>query len=124
MGFDQVDDPVEQDEPHADVRVGGEKFVNDWCDVQLAEHDRRGNRKLSPRRAILAGHCALRIVQFVEDAPGGRDIGRPLFGQLQSAAGPDQQLCSKPADRLPPSTAANNVRIASNRSIQPSIFRK
>ena len=42
--LDQIDDPIGQDEPDSDLRIGCKEFVNDWRHVQRAKRDRRCNQ--------------------------------------------------------------------------------
>ena len=107
MRLDQIDHLVGQHQPDRHIGIGGEEGVDDRRDVELAEHDRRGDQQFAARGAILAARGALGIPEIVEQPPGDRDERLAGLGQDQLAAGAHEQLRAEmrlqvrhaPADR-------------------------
>jgi hypothetical protein len=92
MVVDQVHDGVRQNEPDVHIGVGPQELQHDRQDVQLAEHDRRGDQQFAARRPVLAGRGALGFFQIVQDAAARLDEGLAGIGQQQLAAGAHDHL--------------------------------
>jgi hypothetical protein len=96
--------------------------------MKLAKHDRRGHAQVPPGFPILAARRAFGFREGVEDAPrcgyknlaGFRNltpsrVSRSDIRRVTVGRGVDRARDA--AERLPPSTAASRVRMASKRSI-------
>ena len=95
---DEIDHPVDQHHLHVDFTVGLQEFGHHGDDVQTAEHDRRGEDQLAPRRTVFARRRALGLGDVIEDAPAGSKYCRPVSvsdtRRVERARSCTPRLCS------------------------------
>ena len=60
--------------------------------MACAEFDRHGDRQFAARRAIFARCAPFGLVQVGDDPTRGLDIVAPGVGELDVAAGPDEEI--------------------------------
>jgi len=58
MALDQVDHLIRQHQPDRHLGIGVQKGMDDRRDMELAEHDRRGDEQFAARGAIFAARSA------------------------------------------------------------------
>ena len=85
--FDQIDDPIDEEQPVGDAREGIEKRDHDGDDMENSEHRRCGDRDLSPRLAVLPGKGELHRFKLGEDATAGFEIVTAWLGEREMPRG-------------------------------------
>ena len=69
MRLDDVDRGIGQHQSHGDIGVGREERMHHRCDMELAEHDGRGDEEFSARHAVFAAGRAFGIGEIFEQPP-------------------------------------------------------
>jgi hypothetical protein len=89
--LDQVDVPVEQQQPHVDLRERAHKRDHDGQHVQPAEHDGRGEREVAAQRAVLAQEPLLGLVEVRDHPTAGLEVAPAGLAQREMPSGAGDQ---------------------------------
>ena len=145
MFLDQIHNMVREDKARRNVGIRAQEIQYDRFDMQPPEHDGSGDDQMPARRAVLPGGRTLGVIDLIQYAPARRHIGPAASvseslrlvrttncvrkcasssATLRLTVASGMPSAREAADRLPPSTAAISVAIASNRSIEAPENRK
>ena len=92
MFIDHMGAPVGGDEVQGDFGIFGHERQRDRHHMACAELDRHGDRQFAARRVIFARRAPFGLVEVGDNPPCGFDIIAPGIGELDVAAGADEEV--------------------------------